>query len=163
MSIDNIKPDIVDRPLMPLCKETAKKVESILNRAMHEDADEPRGRIRAIRLYGEAAELGGVEAFVKLAEIGLEINSLLFGNIDFELDRITIPEKDRQYIKERVYNDIEELQEDELVMMLKIANEYGVLHAAVESMVNDIEEANEACDDSEWMYPDGHDDGTTID
>ena len=163
MTIENSKPAIVNQPIAHLNNAMVEKIDRILSRAMREDDGELRGRIRVIRLYEEAAVLGGTEAFVKLAEIGSEINSPLFGNIDFELDRMAMPEKDRQYVKDRVDKDVGDLPVSEVVVMLKIANEYGVLHAAVESMVNDIEEANEGCDDSEWMYPDGHDDGEAID
>lgn len=156
------KTPIVNLPISPLDKMTTEKIDSILNRATHEDDGETRSRIRAIRLYEEAAKLGSTEAFVKLAEIGSDINSLLFGNIDLELDRMAMPEKDRQYIKDRVYKDVEELAEVEVAIMLRIANEYGVLHAAVESMASDIEEATDALDD-DWMHSNGHDDGETFD
>lgn len=158
----NGKPAIVNQPIVPLDKAATEKIDKILNRAMRVDDDEPRSRIRAIRLYEEAAALGGVEAFVKLEEIGSEINSLFLGYIDQELDHADMPDKDRQYIKDRVYKDVGDLPTVEVSMMLKIANEYGVLHAAVESMVSDIGEAADALDD-DWMHPNGHDDCEAFD
>lgn len=149
---------VVDHPIASLDNATRKKIEGILSRAMRENGDEPESLIRAIRLYEEAAALGSAEAFVKLIEIGSEINSPLLGDIDLELAHVAASEKDRQYIKDRVDKETTDLQEDEIAMLLKVANYYGVLHLVLESMVSSIEEANEASD-SEWMFSDGHDDG----
>lgn len=158
---DNSKPAFIDQVIKPLKAGTAKKIERLLKRA--ENASEEENLLKVVKLYGEAAVLGSVPALERLIELEEETGNPIVSYINDELSLVVMNDADRTFMQDCARKQFSDLQQDDVAKILQVANGHEVTHLAVERVINCLQDAYEALNDSAWMCPDGHDDGESID
>ena len=157
----------VDLPIPTLSAKDLSDGQRLLARARCIQEDE-RDALKALSTYMRAARKGNVEAFRKVGKMLEEIGgSSLQDEMDFALQGAFFPhkvsEKDLEFVKQLSSSGIDAIQESDVAKLLHIANYYDVLESCEESIAETLRDSADAVSDSDWMFPEGHDDGEAID
>ena len=119
---------------------------------------------RAIETYGKAAAMGDVLAMRELVRTGEDNAAYIQDEIVAALERKTdVPKDDFDFVRALSHEKCEAIQDSDLVRMQKIARRHNVLGSSVESLAEWIRNFEDTVNDPEWMFPDGHDDGESVD
>lgn len=118
---------------------------------------------KAIETYGRAAAMGDVLAMRELVRIGEENAAYIQDEIVEGLEKSTDVRKDDiDFARALSHKKHNEIPDADLVRLLEIARRHEVLDLSVESIAEWIRNFEDAVNDPEWMFPEGHDDGESI-
>ncbi len=157
---DNSGVPFVDQSMECVSSKMMRKTAQLLSRAERAQAE---GRTeQAIISCGEASAYGSVQAFRILMTLESEINDSLLDIIMGQLDHRMMHDKDRDFIRSCVMKPVSDFRDEEIVKILQVINGHSVLDAIVEEVLTTHKEAKDAMD-SDWMFPEGHDDGECLD
>ena len=118
----------------------------------------------AVEAYGKAAAMGDPVAMREILRIGEENGAYIQDEIINGLTpKEDISEGDLDFVKLLSRKKCEAIQDSDLVRLLEIARRHDVLGPSVESLAEWIRNFEDAVNDPGWMFPDGHDDGESID
>ena len=152
---------VVDLPIPKLGANEISAGQRLLAKAQFFHEDE-RNVLKVLPLYVKAAQAGNLEAFRAICEIMVEESgSTIQDEMLQALQGTVFPqepmEKDLEFVRERSSSSIDDLPEDDLKKLLHLANHYEILQRSVESTIEWIQNCNDAINDDDWMFPDGHD------
>lgn len=118
----------------------------------------------AVEAYGKAAAMGDLAAMKEILRIGEENAAYIQDEIVNVLVRKEkISEDDLDFVKVLSLKRCEEIPDGDVVRLLDIACKYCALDEGVESLSEWLRNSDDAMRDPEWIFPDGHDDGESID
>lgn len=158
---------VVDLPIPELDANEISVGQRLLAKAQSIHEDE-RNVLKALPTYVKAAEAGNLEAFRAICEImeeesGSNIQDEMLQTLQGTVFPHKPMEKDLDFVRELSSSAIDDLPEDDLKKLLHVAKYYGILPSSVESTIEWIRNCDDAISDDGWMFPDGHDDGESID
>lgn len=119
---------------------------------------------KAIETYGKAAATGDVLAMRELVRIGENNAVYIQDEIVAALEKKTdVLKDDFDFVRSLSHEKCEAISDSDLVRLLEIARRHDVLESSVESQAEWIRNFEDTVNDPEWMFPDGHDDGESVD
>lgn len=118
----------------------------------------------AVETYGKAAAMGDPVAMREILKIGEENAAYIQDEIINVLTpKEDISEGDLDFVKLLSHKKSEAISDSDLARLLEIARRHDVLGSSIESLAEWIRNFEDAVNDPEWMFPDGHDDGESVD
>lgn len=158
---------VVDLPIPELDATEISAGQRLLSKAQFIHEDE-RNVLKALPIYVKAAEAGNIDAFREICEIvqessGETIQDEMLQALQGTLSPHRPTERDLEFVNEQSLSQIDEISEDDVRKLLHIAQYYHVLGSCAESIIEWIRNGDDAISDDSWMFPDGHDDGESMD
>ena len=156
---------VIDTPLLPM-SEADNTACAMIRRRAEELEWESHNLVEATREYARAAAKGSVQAFKEIVRIaeddGSPIQDEIVRALEEHWNKEHIANADVEFVKSKTGIRPEGLLVDDLAKILHVAIHYDVLNDTVQSLVDSLVEARDAMD-PEWMFPNGHDDGESVD
>ena len=118
----------------------------------------------ATETYGKAAAMGDVLAMRELVRIGEDNAAYIQDEIVAALEKKgDVSPNDIDFVGTLSHKKCEAISDSDLARLLEIARRHDVLESSVESLAEWMRNFEDAVNDPEWMFPDGHDDGESVD